>query len=82
MQLGNSPSNHRPSSPIIKSWKTFENLVFFSLQDVLEGKKIQKWQEKFYEVGQVSAQRHMFFVPKSVIVKHIHFSFAKHFRKT
>jgi hypothetical protein len=37
----------------------------FSLQDVLEQKK-QKWQEKFDEVGPVSAQSDTFFWSKSV----------------
>jgi hypothetical protein len=37
----------------------------------------KKRQEKFYEVGPVSAQSDMFFGPKSAIFKHIQFSFGK-----
>jgi hypothetical protein len=47
---------------------------------LLERKK--KWQEKFDEVGPVSAQSDTcFFGPKSVIFKHIHFSFEKTHQK-
>jgi hypothetical protein len=42
--------------PLLKNGKPLQIWFIFSLQDVLERKKIQIWQEKSDEVGPVSPQ--------------------------
>jgi hypothetical protein len=75
--------NSDPSLPIIKSWKTFANLVYFKSSGCTWTKKIQKWKEKFYEVGPLSAQSDTCFLVQNRSFLHIFtFHLEKHIRKT
>jgi hypothetical protein len=81
---GQLRQNTDPSSPIIKSWKTFANLVYFqSNRMYLNEKNKKKWQEKFYEVGPVSAQSDTcFLVHNRSFLNIFTFHLEKYIRKT